>query len=44
MHSGQFVFAQLMVFLPRHELNACVRRYRGDRRLRGFTCRDQFLG
>jgi uncharacterized protein DUF4372/DDE family transposase len=43
MHSGQFVFAQLMEFLPRHEFNACVRRYRGDRRLRGFTCRDQFL-
>jgi hypothetical protein len=43
MHSGHFVFAQLMEFLPRHEFNACVRRYRGDRRLRGFTCRDQFL-
>jgi hypothetical protein len=43
MHSGQFVFAQLMEFLPRHEFNACVRRYRGDCRLRGFTCRDQFL-
>jgi len=43
MHSGQFVFAQLMEFLPRHEFNACVRRYRGDRRLRGFSCRDQFL-
>jgi len=43
MHSGQLVFAQLMDFLPRHEFNACVRRYRGDRRWRGFTCRDQFL-
>jgi Domain of unknown function (DUF4372)/Transposase DDE domain len=43
MHSGQFVFAQLMEFLPRHEFNTCVRRYRGDRRLRGFSCRDQFL-
>jgi hypothetical protein len=43
MHSGQFVFAQLMEFLLRHEFNACVRRYRGDCRLRGFTCRDQFL-
>ncbi len=43
MHSGQFVFAQLMDFLPRHEFNACVRRYGGDRRPRGFTCRDQFL-
>lgn len=43
MHSGQFVFAQLMDFLPRHEFNACVRRYGGERRFRGFTCRDQFL-
>lgn len=43
MHSGSFLFAQLMEFLPRHDFNACVRRYRGDRRLRGFSCRDQFL-
>jgi hypothetical protein len=43
MHAGQFVFAQLMEFLPRHEFDACVRRYRGDRRLRGFSCRDQWL-
>ena len=43
MHSGQLVFAQLMEFLPRHEFNACVRRYRGNRRQRGFSCRDQFL-
>jgi hypothetical protein len=32
-----------MDFLPRHEFNTCVRRYRGDRRPRGFSCRDQFL-
>jgi hypothetical protein len=37
------VFAQLMEFLPRHEFNTCVRRYGGDRRPRGFSCRDQFL-
>lgn len=43
MHLGQVVFAQLMDFLPRHEFNSCVRRYRGNRRPRGFTCRDQFL-
>src|SRR5579859_2539997 len=43
MHSGSFVFAQLMDFLPRHEFDKCVRRYRGDRRPRGFSCRDQFL-
>lgn len=43
MYAGQLVFAQLMDFLPRHEFNACVRRYGGNRRLRGFSCRDQFL-
>lgn len=43
MHTGSFVLSQLMEFLPRHEFNACVRRYRGDRRPRGFSCRDQFL-
>ena len=32
-----------MEFLPRHDFNACVRRYGGDRRPRGFSCRDQFL-
>lgn len=43
MHSGQLVFAQLMNFLPRHEFNTCVRRHGGNRRERGFSCRDQFL-
>src|SRR5438876_9925014 len=43
MYSGPLVFAQLMEFLPRHEFNNCVRRYQGDRRHRGFSCRDQFL-
>ncbi len=43
MHVGALVFAQLMEFLPRHEFNSCVRRYGGDRRSRGFSCRDQFL-
>ena len=43
MFAGQLIFAQLMDFLPRHEFNACVRRYGGDRRPRGFSCRDQFL-
>ena len=43
MFDGQFVFTQLMHFLPRREFNACVERYDGHRRPRGFTCRDQFL-
>ena len=43
MHAGQFIFAQLMAFLPRHEFNQCVRRYRGNSRARGFSCFDQFF-
>lgn len=43
MLDGQFVFSQLMDFLPRRDFTACVERYRGHRRGRGFSCRDQFL-
>jgi hypothetical protein len=43
MYSGEIVFAQLMEFLPRHEFDRCVRRYGGNGRVRGFSCRDQFL-
>ena len=43
MFADRLIFAQLMEFLPRHEFNTCVRHYRGDRRARGFSCRDQFL-
>jgi hypothetical protein len=32
-----------MNFLPRREFNACVDKYRGNRRSRGFSCRDQWL-
>jgi hypothetical protein len=40
---SQFVFSQLMDFLPRRDFNACVERYGGNRRSRGFSCRDQFF-
>lgn len=43
MHEGRFIFSQLMEFLPRHEYNKCVTRYRGNYRTRTFTCYDQFL-
>jgi hypothetical protein len=43
MDPGKLVFSQLMEFLPRHDFNACVQRYGGNRRPRGFSCRDQFL-
>ena len=43
MHSGRYVFAQLLDFLPRHEFNLCRDRYRGHCRNRSFTCFDQYL-
>ncbi len=43
MHSGRIIFSQLMEFLPSHEFNRCVRRYRGNYKTRGFSCWDQFL-
>ena len=43
MFDGQFVFSQVLDFLPRRDFNACVERYRGNHKCRGFSCRDQFL-
>ena len=43
MKSGQTVFRQLLQFLPRHDFNLCVRRYRGNYRARSFSTLDQFL-
>lgn len=43
MHSGRFVFSQLMDCLPMSDFNTCVVRYRGNHRVRTFSCYDQFL-
>jgi len=43
MHMGRILFAQLLDFVPRHEFNRCARRYRGNHRLRTFSCWDQFV-
>src|ERR1700683_1218696 len=43
MHSGKFVFAQLMAFLPKRDFDRCVRKYRGNYRTRRFSCLDQFF-
>lgn len=43
MFTGKLILAQLLEHLPRHDFDACVRRYRGNHRLRQFSCRDQFL-
>ncbi len=43
MHTGRFVFSQLMDFPPAHEFSCCVRRYGGDCRHRSFSCHTHFL-
>ena len=43
MNFGRTVFSQLINFLPDREFRRCVSRYDGDRRLRSFSCWDQFL-
>jgi hypothetical protein len=43
MYTGRSVFAQLLDVLPRYEFHECVRRYRGNYRMRSFSCLDQFL-
>jgi hypothetical protein len=43
LKSGRTVFAQLLDFVPMHEFNKCVARYEGDKRIKSFSCYDQFI-
>jgi hypothetical protein len=43
MLNDRYVLSQLMDFLPKHEFDRCVARHRGHRRIRHFSCYDQFL-
>ncbi len=43
MSIKQTVFAQIMDFLPLHEIRKCVRRYHGNRKVQTFSCLDQFF-
>ena len=43
MFSGRLIFSQLLDFLPKHDFDKCVLRYQGNRRVRRFSCFDQFL-
>jgi hypothetical protein len=43
VYQGQTVFSQTMDFVPKHQFRRCVQRYRGNHRVRSFTCYDQFL-
>ena len=43
MHTGRFVFSELISHLPHKEFQKCVTRYGGDCHLRSFSCWDQYL-
>jgi hypothetical protein len=42
MNRGKTVFSQIMSMLPEYEFDKCVARYKGDHRVRKFSCRDHF--
>lgn len=43
MNQGKLVFSQLMAFLPLSTFRRCVARYRGNHKVKDFSCMDQFL-
>ena len=43
MYLGKIVLSQIMEFLPMYEFQKCVQRYQGNRKVRRFSCLDQFL-
>ena len=43
MHEGRFIFSQLLDFIPCHDFNKCVKRYRGNYKVRSFSCYDQLI-
>jgi hypothetical protein len=43
VNHGKTVFSQIMDFLPKNKFRQCVNRYKGNYRVRSFTCFDQLL-
>jgi len=43
MNPGQTIFSQIMSFIPKYEFDKRVNKYKGNYRIRQFSCWDQFL-
>lgn len=43
MNTEKAVFTQLLSFIPRYEFDKCVARYKGNYRVKAFTCWEQFI-
>ncbi len=42
MNTGRTVFSQLMDYLPQHEFQRCIKRYKGNHHVISFSCMDQY--
>jgi len=42
MYKGKLIFSQLMDFVPWRRFETCVKRYRGDYKVKTYTCAEQF--
>lgn len=43
MNEGRFVFSQVVDFVPRYQFDKLVKKYKGDYRVHGLSCYNQFL-
>ena len=43
MNQGKYVFSQIMSFVDHNDFLACVKRYKGDHKVKEFSCWKQFL-
>ncbi|PJC39150.1 hypothetical protein CO044_01325 [Candidatus Peregrinibacteria bacterium CG_4_9_14_0_2_um_filter_38_9] len=43
MFEGRYVFSQIIDFIPRDAMEAYIKKYHGNKKIRELTCRDQFL-
>jgi len=43
MNSGKTIFSQIMEYPPSYEFRLYVKRYRGQYKIKSFSCWDQFL-
>jgi len=43
MHSGKYIFSQLLEFVNKYEFEKCVNHYNGDYRVRELNCWNQFV-
>ena len=42
MYTDSLIFSQVMEHLPMHTFRRCVQRYRGNHKIKSFSCLDQF--